>query len=762
MFDLLAKKAPGRNTYQTLTGHTIDDIKVLACYINENKSSLQRFARDFTIDYEELCNIIFLALFFHDLGKATQEYQKNIITGQVNLNVSHPFFAMPFTQTNLPKESELLLRCLVLSHHNQLYDYIYRRVPIKPRVNYHFEQITAFIESYAEIYRQYLENMFKLRYHPISEYPAYIYSNNQRDHIFSLITSTRYDIDNLEDKVKFKAIYCYLLSIMKYCDQQSSKAFSQNCLQPETIYDQVFDPGNLAGSAQILKNTLPPVVSLKACCDELTTGQFNLFLAPINRNRRELVVQQALMLANREHRSRIIYVLPYQLASEPIFEWLKDIFGSANVGLIHTMSYYVKEQLIPNELKQKGDQGRDTARNLRYGDRIFDKQVTVTTIDHLVYTMVHGYKQSDFALGKLLNSVIIFEGFNPNSCSSQRYLLDCIKLLWKMKIPCLGATSFVPGQFQNYIYQNHNCRIFDLHNSDQKFQCKITEKTLEGNKDEYIRLYHQGKKQLIFCDNIFQAQRLFLKLKKLLFNSNVYLCHSVYSSHDRYYSPTSKHKQISKLDKLPGPWVIVATQAILAYTFDINCDTVHTGTKSLECLLHRINTLYQPGRGTDQTAYIYPGQQGINQETDWDELHDRCFSFSQITQLYYQNKFSTESSSATNLAKVFNYCTLFGYSPQEVRQAAGNRKQIQMWNEKQYKMDVIPECVWDPYLHKNPEMADSLYIKLPYYWYIKYPQYFYHDDGFFKSFMICKLSYNSEMGLDLRKIQKEDNDALWV
>ena len=764
MFDLLAKKAPGRNTYQTLIGHTIDDIKVLACYIHENKASMQRFARDFAVDYEELCHILFLVLFFHDIGKATQEYQKNIITGQVNLDVSHPFFAMPFTQTDLPKESELLLRSLVLSHHNQLYDYIYRRVFIKPRVNYYIEEITAFIKSYRQIYEKHLYNLFDLRYLPKTEHPEYIYSNNQRDHIFSLITSTRYEIANLTDKIKFKAVYCYLLSIIKYCDQQSSKAFSQNCLQSEKAYGEIFHPGIETRVSQVIKSTLPPDASLKLPYSELKADQFNLFLAPINHNRRQLVVQQALKTANLEHRSRIIYVLPYQLASEPIFEWLKEIFGPDNVGLIHTMSYYVNEQLIPNELKQKGDRGRDTARNLRYGDRIFDKPVTITTIDHLVYTLVHGYKESDFALGKLLNSVIIFEGFNPNSRSSQRYLMDCIKLLWAMKIPCLGATSFVPGQFEEFILQNskNKCTVFDLHDHTQKFCCKIAKKGLEDNQEEMLYLYHKGKKQLVFCDNIFQAQKLFLKLRKLIYGNHVYLCHSVFNSHDRYYSSVSKHKQFSKLAGLPGPWIIVTTQALLAYTFDVNCDTFHSSTKSLECLLHRINTLYHPERGKEQTAYIYPAQKGINGQTGWDKLHDQELNFPEIADLYYRSSFSPEFSSTTNLAKVFDYCTLFGYSPHEVRQATGNRKYIQMWNEKHYKMDVIPECLWDPSLHKNPEMAGRFYIKLPYYWHSKYPQYFYHDNGFFESFTICKLPYNSEMGLDLRKIRQEDNDSLWV
>ncbi|WP_066638251.1 CRISPR-associated helicase/endonuclease Cas3 [Desulfolucanica intricata] len=763
MSELLAKKAPGRNIYQTFAGHTIDGIKVLARYLNENNASIQRFSRDFRISHEELCHILFLTLFLHDIGKATYEFQKNIITGQVKLEISHPFFAMPFVQSDLPYESELLLRTLVLSHHNQLYDYIFRRVYIRPKVNYCLEEISEFIHGYRKVYHKHLKDLFNLKYFPIFNPSKYLHNDNLREHIFSIITNTRLEVNRLRNKKRIKAIYCYLLSIVKYCDQQSSKVFSEKCSPKANTYGELLNPElKLEQPIKVLQKALASTVKTIIPENTLRTDKFNLILAPINSLRRKIAVEQALHIAKREHRSRIIYVLPYQLASEQIFDWLKNFFGPANVGLIHTMSYYVKEQLIPNELKQKGDRGRDTARELRYGDRIFDKPVTITTIDHLIYTMVHGYKQSDFALGKLLNAVIIFDGFNPNSQPALRYLADCIKLLYTLKIPCLGVTSFVPGQFKETLYNSPFCEIFDLHNNKQRVVVKVASQQLKDNLEKIVSLYREGKRQLVYCDNVFQAQKLYLRIKKLLHSNRVFLCHSIFNSNDRFYAPDSKGRQFEGLNNSLEPWIIVTTQALLAYTFDVNCNVVHSGTEPVECLLHRINNLYHPKRGEEQTIYIYPSQKGINPDTNWNRLHNQKLSFTDIAKLYYKGNFPKELRAKTNLNKVFNYCTLFGYSPDEVRQADGNRKLIQMWNETQYKMDVIPECLWDPIFHKNPELANRYYIKLPYYWYLKYPQYFYHNDGFFESFMICKLPYDSEMGIDLKAIGPAENRALWI
>ncbi len=64
----------------------------------------------------------------------------------------------------------------------------------------------------------------------------------------------------------------------------------------------------------------------------------------------------------------------------------------------------------------------------------FFKPITVTTIDHIIYSFVHGFNQSDFALGNLQSAVLIFDEVHYYETKTLNHLYSLFNILKMMNI----------------------------------------------------------------------------------------------------------------------------------------------------------------------------------------------------------------------------------------------------------------------------------------------------------------------------------------
>jgi CRISPR-associated endonuclease/helicase Cas3 len=89
-------------------------------------------------------------------------------------------------------------------------------------------------------------------------------------------------------------------------------------------------------------------------------------------------------------------------------------------------------------LGEKDDLGKKDFEELSddtFKGNIFFKPITVTTIDHVVYAFVHGFRQADFALGNLQNAIIIFDEVHYYEEKTLNHLFTLFKLLREFEIP---------------------------------------------------------------------------------------------------------------------------------------------------------------------------------------------------------------------------------------------------------------------------------------------------------------------------------------
>jgi len=85
--------------------------------------------------------------------------------------------------------------------------------------------------------------------------------------------------------------------------------------------------------------------------------------------------------------------------------------GQEFVGLFHGKSFIKLKGEKKDEEKTEDLETEDIKeiKGENFKGNVFFKPITVTTIDHLIYSFIHGFSQADFALGNLQNAVVVFD-----------------------------------------------------------------------------------------------------------------------------------------------------------------------------------------------------------------------------------------------------------------------------------------------------------------------------------------------------------------
>ena len=720
---LFAKKTPGQPIYQTLAGHTEDCVAVLGHYLRHHRQQTSRMAWDLNLSYRDLCQTLYLAVFLHDLGKATAEFQSHMADETLGRHLSHTFFALPLVETDLPPEYNLLVKALILSHHTQPFDQLYGSFELEPRVKYLWEQIQAFMKHYEEFHARWLAEEFSLSYQPLLEPRDYLAGDDLRDHIMAEIKVLRQKMYNLKPLHRTKALYCFTITILKHCDQQSSKTFNLYPARPGRIYGSVWNrtPAKPAGHSKHR--------SLR----RLDQGSVI--------NETAIIIKDIIQETLNRVRHKIIWVTPGQLASTRRWQELVALFGEERVGLLHALTYLM-DPLVSFQETDNNRGGRNKTAHLKYGDRIFSRPVTVTTIDHLIFSLAHGCRQADYALGNILDAAVIFDGIPEDYPELTGYWRDAVQKFTELKVPCyffdpVSSLAVPAGNWDNIRPASTG--------SDLPLNVTSLE-TAAGLEHTVTRHAAEGLAQVIIAGSIAHAQALYLALKKLLPGVPVLLYHSLFTRRYRYIQPGNLTAQVSGLNQRRGPWVVVGTDALLDATA-LKCAVLHTYPAHLAVMARRM-TLLNSDRSSTGQLYLYGDSTSVPGQVIWPPMIN--FPGDLLGPLQTQRK--KIKPRFTNLEEVMNHCTVFGYSPPEVRYA-GAASKIQLWPLKDQLMDVIPAVCWRPELRHDPAAAEQETLKVPLFWAEKYAGLFYEMGHHLETMVICHLPYHPRLGLLLREGQ---------
>ena len=758
---------------QTLEGHTEDCLKILKTYIEKSKGVINQFCRRWDLNHEHFLKNIFLTVYLHDIGKLTEQFQKNIKEERFSQKYPHPFFAFPII-LNLYRQNviEPLLSskefppvelCSILGHHTQLYNQIYSNINTNPK--FLEKEIKDFINKVPEFYKKLgFNEFFKLEWKEIT--PEFELSHPRKQELFDKIKDYISNVligpsyERTKNKIKLKSVYCFFHSILKLCDDYASANFHEfvkNCNKEDTVFHSVLEntdqyvislpnvnKGNILRDPKTKKRFIPYPYQ-----NEIyeKAPKFCLLFAPCGRGKTEASLLWAFEVCRRYNRNKIIFAMPTQITSNSMYNRFCELFGRQCVGLYHGKSFLEHGEKLKEEKELDEDEQTDEyleeIRGENFKGEIFFKPITITTIDHLILSFVHGFRQADFALGNLQNAVIIFDEVHYYEKSTLEHLITLFEILKEMEIPNLLMSGTLPEFFIRKVKEinpEYYGPIVDKEGLNFKpFKVEILDDFLIKNSEinkrivkEIIENYKQKLNQFIILNTVKRSQKLYGEIKKELIknseNPNIFLLHSEFTWEDR------RRKEELLIEKLKikkeRPIIFVSTQ-VMELSLDISCDKMYTELAPADAIGQRGGRLNRGAKEPNGAIMkiFKPEEFFIEKDSkkrpyDFDILERTLnniengeYSYEKIRYLcdrVYEGRVLEKSK----LREIFEACCLFGYSPRQIAFSEEEGRLLKIRDEKFQKMDVIPMDIFrkkiDEFCKKNSIELDLRFINPTY------------------------------------------------
>ncbi len=703
--------------FQTLKGHTYDALKIYKAYLEQNIDVIKQFCQRWGIDSETFMKNVFIVIYLHDIGKLTKQFQENIKANKPSNLYPHPLFALSILnriqfKRLLPIPLEELA---ILSHHTQLYDNLYSDIEHQFREgDFLADEIKDFLDNIINAYCELGFTKFfefnKLKYLDLPTKAKLSELSDLRKKIW--INTNKYIRKYQKNRIKIKSIFSFLFSILQLADDYSSVNFSNFANDKEGIFDsvlenpEIFVPKlNVENPIEMILNGCKPYDFQKILYKK--APKFAMLFAPCGRGKTEGALLWALSVLDKYKRNKIIFAMPTQVTSNAMYDRLKEIFGEKNVGLFHGKSFIkLKEALkaVPDEEKDL-----DEIKSENFKGNIFFKPITVTTIDHVIYSFVHGFSQADFALGNLQNAAIIFDEVHYYEKRTLEHLMTLFEILRRMDIPHLLMSGTLPNFIierlkDKYIliidYEGLNYKPFKLEVCQEMLIWKDNGAWVVNGKiiEEIVENYKKGRTQFIILNTVERAKQFYKSIRNKV---PAVLYHSQFAYKDRI----SKENAIIILEnerkKLNKPYVLVATQ-VIEVSLDISSDVMYSELAPPDALGQRAGRLHRKGKYWKENGYEFKLKifQPYNSNPYEKELIEKTSNVigryakplsyrdikSFVDEVYKDYKLDVPS----DLEKFFKESVLFGRHWSDIATPDEKGVFFKVRDDKELKIEVIP------------------------------------------------------------------------
>ncbi len=740
MEELLAKRRED-DTFQTLAEHIADCQRILEFLLQSRVFA--EFCGRWNVDIQQARENLRWAVRLHDVGKASVDFQRAIRENKKS-NISHRLLALPIAYDILKEEGikdilgedeQVLILALILAHHSSLHSQIFQQSEILGTVQLH------------PAIRQLFPSIKNLK---IEIKEAKIMVENLKD---------KFDKLPEEEIVRVKSIFTYFLSLIKLSDWLASKSFNERTeLQIPT-----FSP---PPKEEILKGK-----ALYPFQKELSssTHPWLLLTAPCGRGKTEGAILWFLNLWERGEAERLIFAMPTQVTSNAMRNRLAELFGEENVALYHGRSLLeqveIKKLQIETGEEYEEEDLLPLLREENLWGEVMAKPVVVTTVDHILFSFLHGFPQADFAFGNLQTSAIVFDEVHAYDDLMLSNLREAFKLLREMKIPHLLMSATFPRFLLTELRITHYPLIKD-HEGDKivRFSLKKREEPLlkengelpEELLNELEIRYEKGEKQFLILNTVRKAQRVYRQIKER--GLPALLLHSRFAYEHRRKKERLAMEALQKRE----PFILVATQ-VIEVSLDISSHTLYTELAPLDAIVQRAGRLNRYASQGEYKLYLFrPTEYDPYREKKeiidkgWELLEERAFSQGDLVELVSSTYEGTELKKPSKLPQFFRQTVVFGHSPEEMRFSEEEGKAFRTRDIECPTIDVIPFDILAQLKEKNIHALLRYLTPVPLWW-VVYSQkekkdLFYPYPVRRLHFLICRLPYTEEIGFEEEKL----------
>jgi CRISPR-associated endonuclease/helicase Cas3 len=560
---LLAKSATQSEPALSLRQH-VDDCLIIWAQLQGS------FARNdfFTAILPDFWQVLKVCVIFHDLGKAHAEFQK-VLKGEPNQwdSQRHELFSLPFIEVfSLDPAVRQLVKLVIAGHHKN------------------FNNLTAYLRRYARDDDNMLQsldekdNSFERAF---SDHVNVALVNRLLQHyqitlppvvpkpVGGLVWSYLKTPFNQSHADYFRLLL--LFGGMKHCDHLGSARITRiPNLEPS---DFQFLYGKDFG---FYKHQ-----------EDCAAVQGNLILtAPTGSGKTEsafLWLRQQMLSFGQ---GRVFYILPFTASINAMYERLSQEIdqdgAEKKVGMLHgKLSDYLNNYF--DDFQYSLDRKKEEISKIRDKFKTLVTPVKVVTPFQLLKHLF-GLKGFEQGLFEWVGSYFIFDeihAYSPEVFAQIKVLLEFATKHLHTRVMVMTATmpSFLRKELRCAIGEFAEIKAGkELYESFTRHRIVLKNGLLSEGVESIKTDVVAGRKVLVVCNTVRQAQKVFKALKGSAGEDKAVLLHSAFNGRDR----SRKEKKL----KEESTRLLVGTQAI-EVSLDIDYDMIYTEPAPIDALIQR-------------------------------------------------------------------------------------------------------------------------------------------------------------------------------
>lgn len=712
------------NNYQTLEEHTLWVIEEALKQIDGK--TLQKVASISNWSVDKIKDLIFFSAYFHDIGKATEEFQNTIKSGVQSYHAMYSASILESIQDFEFLEKDIYINLLLvtaLTHHSLM--------PYTAN-----SSSFSFLNEVRDVFHNY-KTLYKTMFKKECNY----------NFDFKMSDDIKFEIENIENDLKLiqqtnklRVLYTYVSGILNIADWIASARFTQTTppittfkfipCKKDFISHLTFD--KLRNFQESLSNSTQSILV------EIPTGE----------GKTEGSLLWAIKNIYNEN-TKIIYTLPTQTTSNKLYERVQNFFDKNECGLIHSNAKIFLEK----EYERDNGVVDEHFKSDFLVSKSFNKPVTVSTIDSLLKYFIN-IGRFNIATKNFLNSVIIIDEVHSYDFKLMGFLKRFLELCCEYDVRVCLMSASIPNKIKELI----NIKNYPLITQKDLFQKKANEiikKEYELDEDFnlIIKKFKESKNILIIRNTVKSATQTYKNLKDnfLLDDEELMLYHSTFKKIDKQ----KKEEMIFERLQKEKPFILVATQ-IVEISLDIDFDVMFTDNAPIDGLIQRFGRVNRKKNINKKgEIYIYkyekkfPYQEIELLKLTFETIENGYFELGKYVEwlnLVYDKLFEEDIATNNKITRLFDSA----YEKYDV--TIKNLHGINKSQDNYDLRDIPPESqkndywLYDDFMDEKKRMFDYT-ISLPFY----YEKGFLHvtqEESFYK---VLKLKYSFDEGIVLEE-----------
>ncbi len=625
---------------QTLQGHIQDCLTACDEIIRLREPFLREFCQRYGWDWEDVRRALRFATWFHDIGKASDEWQRYIRGNGTRITHALPSFGIGLMASNAPRpyDSSPIYAALfaILAHHGQLH-----KNAFSPD-NYRWQAVTLPVDYINTHFQAFcgLEPGFRLT--------PWRLDKVRLSDICKAIETLKQAVKKTD--LAFKALYSLLLNVLTAADGYASgnvpegggleNPLSSHLASEALSSIENFFPFYNNGSLERLPFVPEPNIMQRDMVQQ--DSQRIILNAGCGEGKTAAALLYAQELLKQNLIDRIIFTLPTKFTANNLSKDLTDkkkyAIPQELVGITHgdAAEFLRQQQRTDTEDRTMSeDESENMIMAQVFENSTYAKPITISTVDHLIMSLYHGYKFSDRAFSNVASALVVFDEVHYYEQQTLRAIAETVRRLTQLKIPHLVMTATIPQAVHERLDQLVPNRPYTFQRAPaviegtstpkmpfkiERFSAPFIDEEDRSVSSELLEQVEQniGRRQIVFANQVARSKNIYQALIDAGISENVICYHSGFISKHRnekermiraLFKPSEKLKkaEIELLDQHGfennGSCILASTQ-VSELSLDISADVMHSEIAPIDSIIQRGGRLNRKGETPEQNGYV--------------------------------------------------------------------------------------------------------------------------------------------------------------